>query len=118
MFFRYSAVAAFVLAACSAWAQVATLIETPKSGAATERTYKLEKTSADSYRLFIPRSDISPSAKCVEISTDFARAKRGDAGSIIFSRGEIVDFDAPDGRVNLGRFILPIVAMKTDKCNF
>lgn len=73
MFFRYSAVAAFVLAACSAWAQVATLIETPKSGAATERTYKLEKTSADSYRLFIPRSDISPSAKCVEIQ----RTSRG-----------------------------------------
>ena len=118
MFFRYLPVAAFALAACSAWAQVATLIEVPKSGATTERTYKLEKTSADSYRLFIPRSDISPSAKYVEIFADFAHAKRGDAGCIIFSRGEIVDFDAPDGRVNLGRFILPIVAMKTDKCNF
>ncbi len=101
-------------AAAALFAQTARMDIHYKKGDTQSRDYKIERVSDDLLRLRIPKSDIPSNAAFVEVSTDFATAKRGDAGYILFGRGEIVDFDAPEGKVNLGRFILPIIGMKTD----
>ena len=101
-------------AAVALFAQTARMDIRYKNGAAQSRDYKIERVSDGLLRLRIPKSDIPSDAAFVDVSADFAAAKRGDAGYILFGRGEIIDFDAPDGKVNLGRFILPIIGMKTD----
>ncbi len=82
------------------------------------REYKLEKIGENTLRLIVPKNDIPKDAKSVDISTDFSVANIGDDGYFILPRGDIVDFNAPEGVFDGGRLVMPIMGMKTSRQTF
>ena len=89
-----------------------------KGGECVSRQYGLEKMPDGTLRLRVPKSEIAPQTDYAEVSADFASAAKGEDGYLVFPRGEIVEYDVPDGKVSVGKFIMPLFGMKTPRSVF
>ena len=96
-------------------ANVATLDIVFNNKTKETRTYKLECVSENTMRLHVPKTEISKDVAEINITTDFSSVPVGSDGYFLLPRGELIDFNAPNGKLFGGKLVMPFVAMKTPK---
>ena len=110
----------FVFSIPLAAAPTAKFITEFKDGRSTESEMLLEK-AGDAWRLRIRKDSISPEARSIRISPNFAKARVGEIGYAVFSSGHLCEFkERKDGKFSPRRHRSPmnLVGMKTPRAVF
>jgi len=108
---------AFLLVSGETPAHTVTAVTTDKNGATRETKYELEAVGNDVLRLTVPRKDIDPEAKYLDLQADFATARKGDEGYWILARGVYGTFRLDEGSTE-NYPLIPIYGMKTPALTF
>lgn len=99
-------------------AQFATVEFTSNKKTKQTRTFELKRVSKNTLRLVVPKSNMPIEIEKVDVLADFATAPVGSEGYYLMPRGELIDFNAPQGELIGGKISMPFVAMKTNQYVF
>ena len=98
--------------------KTATLRIKKTDGKTEEKVQALEKTGPNVFRLKIPIKDITRDIDTIDIVSDAATAKKGEAGYFVVSTGLLGTFREDQGLLEERRNPMPLFGMKTPRGAF